>query len=98
MNYASFNQKEDHFSSIQGEVAIQQIMKIMKYDMSTDILIFFKEEFLKTDIKLPEIGNYGVGMIFLPPEKNRANSAIKSVEEAIKKEGQYYFLVILIQI
>ncbi len=25
---------------------------------------FFKEEFLKTDIKLPEIGNYGVGMIF----------------------------------
>ena len=49
---------------------------------------FFKEEFLKTDIKLPEIGNYGVGMIFLPPEKNRANSAIKSVEEAIKKEGQ----------
>ena len=49
---------------------------------------FFKEEFLKTDIKLPEIGNYGVGMIFLPPEKNRASSAIKSVEEAIKKEGQ----------
>ena len=27
-------------------------------------------------------------MIFLPPEKNRASSAIKSVEEAIKKEGQ----------
>ena len=26
-------------------------------------------------------------MIFLPPKKNRANSAIKSVEEAIK-EGQ----------
>ena len=49
---------------------------------------FFKEEFLKTDINLPEIGNYGVGMIFLPPEKNRASSAIKSVEEAIKKEGQ----------
>ena len=49
---------------------------------------FFKEEFLKTDIKLPEVGNYGVGMIFLPPEKNRASSAIKSVEEAIKKEGQ----------
>ena len=49
---------------------------------------FFKEEFLKTDIKLPEIGNYGVGMIFLPPENNRASSAIKSVEEAIKKEGQ----------
>ena len=45
---------------------------------------FFKEEFLKTDIKLPEIGDYGVGMIFLPPEKNRASSAIKSVEEAIK--------------
>ncbi len=49
---------------------------------------FFKEEFLRTDIKLPEIGDYGVGMIFLPPEKNRANSAINSVEEAIKKEGQ----------
>ncbi len=49
---------------------------------------FFKEEFLNTDIKLPEIGNYGVGMIFLPPEKNRADSAINSVEEAIKKEGQ----------
>ena len=49
---------------------------------------FFKEEFLKTDIKLPEIGDYGVGMIFLPPENNRASSAIKSVEEAIKKEGQ----------
>ncbi len=49
---------------------------------------FFKKELLNSDIKLPEIGNYGVGMIFLPPEKNRANSAIKSVEEAIKKEGQ----------
>ncbi len=49
---------------------------------------FFKEEFLKTDIKLPDIGDYGVGMIFLPPENNRASSAIKSVEEAIKKEGQ----------
>jgi glutamate synthase domain-containing protein 1 len=48
-------------------------------------MIFFKQEFLKTDIKLPEIGNYGVGMIFLPPEKNRASSAIKSIEEAIKK-------------
>ena len=50
---------------------------------------FFKEEFLKTDIKLPEIGDYGVGMIFLPPENNRASSSIKSVEEAIKREGQY---------
>ncbi len=27
-------------------------------------------------------------MIFLPPENNKASSAIKSVEEAIKKEGQ----------
>jgi glutamate synthase (NADPH/NADH) large chain len=27
-------------------------------------------------------------MIFLPPENNRASSAIKSVEESIKKEGQ----------
>ena len=49
---------------------------------------FFKKNFLNSGIKLPEIGNYGVGMIFLPPEKNRYNSAINSVEEAIKKEGQ----------
>ncbi len=49
---------------------------------------FFKEELSKADIQLPEIGSYGVGMIFLPPEKSRANSAINSVEEAIKKEGQ----------
>ena len=46
----------------------------------------FKEEFLKTEIKLPEIGNYGVGMIFLPPEKNRVALQSNQLKKQLKKK------------
>ena len=49
---------------------------------------FFKQEFANTEIKLPNIGDYGVGMVFLPPDKDKANLAIAAIEEAIKNEGQ----------
>ncbi len=49
---------------------------------------FFKQEFANTEIKLPNIGDYGVGMVFLPPDKDKANLAIAAIEKAIKNEGQ----------
>ena len=37
---------------------------------------------------MPEIGSYGVGMVFLPSNVKRANLGIKAIEKAIINEGQ----------
>ena len=44
---------------------------------------FFREEFINSEIQLPEIGSYGVGMVFLPSNVKRANLGIKAIEKAI---------------
>ena len=49
---------------------------------------FFREEFINSNIQLPEIGSYGVGMVFLPSNVKRANLGIKAIEKAIINEGQ----------
>src|SRR5690606_24968326 len=38
-------------------------------------------------IKLPEPGEYGVGMVFLPPESNQLNECKEIFESAIRSEG-----------
>ena len=50
--------------------------------------LFFKEVFKSTKINLPEIGSYGVGMVFLPHQKQRAKLGIQAIEKAIENEGQ----------
>ena len=49
---------------------------------------FFREEFINSEIQLPEIGSYGVGMVFLPSNIKRAKIGIKAIEKAIRNEGQ----------
>mgnify|MGYP003318019833 CR=1 FL=1 len=49
---------------------------------------FFREEFINSEIKLPEVGDYGVGMVFLPSNIKRANLGIIAIEKAISNEGQ----------
>ena len=43
--------------------------------------LFFKEVFKSTKINLPEIGSYGVGMVFLPHQKQRAKLGIQAIEK-----------------
>ena len=49
---------------------------------------FFREEMARQDVTLPAVGEYGVGMIFLPrnPESRRACEA--AIERTIRYEGQ----------
>ena len=49
---------------------------------------FFREQLINSGIKLPNIGSYGVGMVFLPSSIKRANLGIKAIEKAIRNEGQ----------
>ena len=49
---------------------------------------FFREEFINSEIQLPEIGSYGVGMVFLPSNVKRAELGINAIEKAIINEGQ----------
>jgi len=46
---------------------------------------FFQQEC--RDIKLPDPGEYGVGMIFLPSEKNLAEQCKKALKNIIQQEG-----------
>ncbi|CCU78527.1 Glutamate synthase [NADPH] large chain [Halanaerobium saccharolyticum subsp. saccharolyticum DSM 6643] len=57
------------------------------------ILIQLPDSFLRhkmetTDIVLPNEGNYGVGMVFLPPQKDKREKVKKIVESVIESEGQ----------
>ena len=49
---------------------------------------FFRKEFEASNIKLPELGQYAVGMVFLPSDKKRAQLAIDSIENIINGEMQ----------
>jgi len=49
---------------------------------------FFAKELLKKDIKLPEPGNYAVGMVFLPNDENKRKAMENYIESIIIEEGQ----------
>ena len=49
---------------------------------------FFREELAKQKIKLPPLGQYGVGMVFLPRDPASRFACEYEIERAIKDEGQ----------
>jgi len=49
---------------------------------------FFREEMAKQGVKLPPLGQYGVGMVFLPREPASRIACEYEIERAIKDEGQ----------
>jgi glutamate synthase domain-containing protein 2/glutamate synthase domain-containing protein 1/glutamate synthase domain-containing protein 3 len=56
------------------------------------ILMQVPDEFLRAEcqslrIHLPEAGDYGVGMVFLPPDVNERNVCLSRFEKAIKENG-----------
>jgi glutamate synthase (NADPH/NADH) large chain len=50
--------------------------------------LFFRNDFLNNNITLPNIGDYGVGMVFFPSDKTRSDLAQKAIEKSIIQEGQ----------
>ncbi|MGH7805483.1 MAG: glutamate synthase subunit alpha, partial [Candidatus Binatia bacterium] len=48
---------------------------------------FLKKECQALRVKLPEPGEYGVGMVFLPTERNQLNECREIFESAIRQEG-----------
>lgn len=48
---------------------------------------FFRSPAAKLSFKLPPPGEYGVGMIFLPLEKDLAEPCVKAIGDAVKSEG-----------
>ncbi|HYC44548.1 MAG TPA: glutamate synthase-related protein [Burkholderiales bacterium] len=49
---------------------------------------FFREELAKQGVRLPPLGQYGVGMVFLPQEPASRLACEYEIERAIKDEGQ----------
>jgi glutamate synthase (NADPH) large chain len=49
---------------------------------------FFKHECEFLNIELPPAGSYGVGMLFLPPERTLRENCEKSLEKIIAEQGQ----------
>ncbi len=49
---------------------------------------FFREEMARQDVTLPPVGEYGVGMVFLPQEPASRLACEYEIERAIKDEGQ----------
>jgi len=49
---------------------------------------FYRQEMAKQGVTLPPLGEYGVGMIFLPKEHASRLACIQEVERAVKAEGQ----------
>jgi len=49
---------------------------------------FFREELGRQGVKLPPLGQYGVGMVFLPREPASRLACEYEIERAIKDEGQ----------
>ena len=49
---------------------------------------FFREEMALQDVFLPPVGEYGVGMVFLPQEPASRLACEYEIERAIKDEGQ----------
>jgi len=50
--------------------------------------LFLKDACAGVGIQLPEEGQYGVGMVYLPSDKNERKAAEKTLEKIIKEEGQ----------
>jgi glutamate synthase (NADPH) large chain len=48
---------------------------------------FLAGECSRTGVTLPEAGSYGVGMVFLPREKDRRAAAVRLMEECLRSEG-----------
>ncbi len=48
---------------------------------------FFKSELLSMGCNLPDPGQYGVGMAFLPSDKDQTESSRSLVEECVSKQG-----------
>ena len=49
---------------------------------------FFREEMAKQGIRLPPLGEYGVGMVFLPKESASRLACQEEIERAVRKEHQ----------
>ncbi|GAB6098573.1 glutamate synthase large subunit [Halanaerocella petrolearia] len=49
---------------------------------------FLRQEMKQQDIELPEVGDYGVGMIFLPRKLDQGLLAEGIIEKVIREEGQ----------
>ncbi|MCX7140367.1 MAG: glutamate synthase-related protein [Proteobacteria bacterium] len=49
---------------------------------------FLREEMAAQDVQLPPVGQYGVGMVFLPQEPASRFACEYEIERAIKDEGQ----------
>ena len=49
---------------------------------------FFREELGKRDLRLPPVGQYGVGMVFLPRDPASRFACEYEIERAINDEGQ----------
>ena len=50
--------------------------------------LFFREELARQGVALPPLGEYGVGMVFLPQEPASRLACEYEIERAIKDEGQ----------
>jgi glutamate synthase (NADPH/NADH) large chain len=48
----------------------------------------YREEMARQGIELPPIGEYGVGMVFLPQEAASRHACVEEVERSIAAEGQ----------
>jgi glutamate synthase domain-containing protein 2/glutamate synthase domain-containing protein 1/glutamate synthase domain-containing protein 3 len=51
---------------------------------------FFRKELAKNDIKLPALGDYGAGLVFLPTSLEDRNIIEKWTEHIIHEEGQKF--------
>jgi len=49
---------------------------------------FMRKEFGKRGITLPAVGDYAVGLVFLPNDQTKCDLAASAIEEAIDQEGQ----------
>ena len=49
---------------------------------------YFREEMAKQNVTLPQAGDYGVGMFFLPQESASRLACQEEIERAIRAEGQ----------
>ena len=49
---------------------------------------FLRKVMAKQDVELPRVGNYGVGMLFLPQDKQERQEVINLIEKIISEQGQ----------
>ncbi len=49
---------------------------------------FYREEMSKQGVELPPLGEYGVGMVFLPQEAASRHACVEEIERSVKAEGQ----------